>query len=68
MGDSVKGFALVKQVGQAGPVFHEPMLARPDPPVVLHMLCDLSQDDLLHSIPWHEEGIMRKLYPKVDEF
>ena len=29
------------QVGQAGPALCEPMLARPDPPVVLHMPRDL---------------------------
>ena len=33
----------VDQVGQAGPAFHEPMLAGPDPLVVLHMLTVLTQ-------------------------
>jgi len=31
----------VNQVGQAGSSFHEPMLARPDLPVVSYMLCEL---------------------------
>jgi len=36
-------------VGQAGP-----MLAGPDPPVVSHMPCNLTQDDLLHNLSWHQ--------------
>ena len=35
------------QIGQAGPAFHETMLAEPDPPFVTHMPCDHTQDDLL---------------------
>jgi len=42
------------QVGQAGPDFHEHMLARPDLLAVLHMLCDFPQDDLLHNLCWHQ--------------
>jgi len=41
------------QVGQAGPAFHEPALAGPDPPVVPHMPCDLPQDDLLYNLSQH---------------
>ena len=36
------------QVGQAGPAFHELMLAGPDPLIVPRMLYDHTQDDLLH--------------------
>ncbi|KAK4817206.1 hypothetical protein QYF61_003599 [Mycteria americana] len=39
------------QVGQAGPAFHEPMLAGPDPLVGLHMPVECTQDDLLHNFP-----------------
>ena len=52
------------QVGQAGPDFHEHMLARPDTPVVLHMLCDLSQD-LLHNISWHQGQADRPVVPHI---
>lgn len=38
------------QVGQAGTAFHETMMASPDPPVVLHMVCDFLQDDLLQNL------------------
>ena len=41
------------QVGQAGPAFHELMLAGPDSPVLLHMPCDLPQDQLFHNLSWH---------------
>ena len=41
------------QVCQAGPAFPEPMLARPDPPVVLHMPGECTQDELLHNLAWH---------------
>jgi len=34
------------EAGQAGPAFHEPMLARLDHSTVLHMLYDLTQDYL----------------------
>ncbi|KAJ7427764.1 hypothetical protein WISP_04174 [Willisornis vidua] len=37
------------QAGEAGPAFHQPMLAEPDPLVVLYMLCDCTQDDLLRN-------------------
>ena len=43
----------VNQVGQAGSSFHEPMLARPDPLDATHVLCYLTQDDLLHNFPWY---------------
>jgi len=55
--DYVNSLSLIHQVGhsiterdhvnQAGPVFCEPMLLGPDPPVLLHMLCDLTQDDVM---------------------
>ena len=43
------------QVGQLGLALHEPMLAGPDPLLVPHMLCDLSQDNLLHNLLWHQD-------------
>lgn len=39
------------QAGRAAPAFCKPMLARPDPLVVLHVPCDDTQDDLLHELP-----------------
>ena len=41
-------------LGQAGPAFHEPMLARTDPPAVPHMPCDLHQDYLLYNLFQHD--------------
>ncbi|KAK4823264.1 hypothetical protein QYF61_000231 [Mycteria americana] len=52
------------QVGQAGPAFPEPMLAGPDPLVILYMPCDSTQDDLLHQLPWHRAGY-QLLYPHL---
>ncbi|KAJ7404100.1 Fanconi anemia complementation group C [Willisornis vidua] len=49
--DSLLGSHLVikrDQVDQARPVFPKVMLAGPDTLVVLHMLCDRTQDDLFH--------------------
>ena len=51
------------QIGQAGPAFHEPMLTGPDPLVVLHMLCDLLQDDLLHNLSWYHGQADRPVVP-----
>ena len=48
------------QVGQAGPAFHEAMLARPDPLVVLHMPGERTQGEVLHNLPWQGEGINEK--------
>ena len=39
------------QVGQAGPAFCEPMLAGPDPLVVLHMPGERTQGETLHNLP-----------------
>ena len=41
------------EVGQARPAFHEPVLAGPDPLDAMHVLCDLTKDDLLHNFPWY---------------
>jgi len=38
------------QAGQAGPASHKSMLAGPDVVVVLYVLCDGTQDDLLHNL------------------
>ncbi|KAK4814103.1 hypothetical protein QYF61_008198 [Mycteria americana] len=65
VGDSVKGFTKVPkgllkaghlviegyQVDQAGPAFHEPMLAGSDPLVGLHMHVERTQDEPLHNFP-----------------
>ena len=42
------------QVGQASPALHKPMLAGFVPPVASHILCNLTQDDLLHNHFWHQ--------------
>ncbi|KAK4831749.1 hypothetical protein QYF61_018947 [Mycteria americana] len=44
------------QVGQAGPAFHEPMLAGPDPLVGLHMSVECTQDEPLHNFSWYRES------------
>jgi len=41
------------QVGQAGPAFHEPMLAGPDPLIVFPMPGERTQDESLHNLPQH---------------
>lgn len=47
--------AIEDQVDQAGPASPKPMLAGPDPPVVLYMPHDGTQDDLLHFVlHWHQ--------------
>ena len=51
--------------GQTGPAFHEPMLAKPDPPVVLQMLSHLTQDDLLHYHSWHQGQVDRPVFPCI---
>ena len=38
---------------QAGPAFHEPMLAGPDHLVVLHVSGELTQDEPLHNLAQH---------------
>ena len=39
------------QAGQEGPAFREPMLAGPDPLVVLHMPGERTQGETLHNLP-----------------
>ena len=53
------------QVGQAGPAFHEPMLAGPDPLVVLHMPSEHIQDEPLHNHPWHPGQADRPVVPEI---
>ena len=53
------------QFVQALPVFHEPMLSRPDPLNVLHMPSDLTQDDLFHNLTWHQGQSDRTEVPLV---
>ena len=38
------------QDGQVGPAFHEPMLAGPNPLVVLHVPGERTQDESLHNL------------------
>ncbi|KAK4827445.1 hypothetical protein QYF61_018002 [Mycteria americana] len=45
------------QVGQAGPAFHGPMLAGPDPLVGLHMPVEHTQEELLHNLPRHQDHL-----------
>ena len=53
------------QVGQAGPAFHERILAGPDPLVVLDVPCDGTQDDLLHDVPQHLGQADRPVAPWI---
>lgn len=41
------------QVGQAACATHEPMLAGPDPLVVLHVPCDGTTDNQFYNLPQH---------------
>ena len=52
------------QVGQEGLTFHEPMLAGPDPLVVMHMLDECAPDEPLHSLPWCRGQADRPLVPE----
>ena len=52
------------QAGQAGPAFHEPMLAEPDPLVVLHMSGEHTEDEQLHNLPWHRGQADRSVAPR----
>jgi len=42
---------ILNKAGQAGPAFHEPILAGPDSLVVLHMPGEHTQDELLLNLP-----------------
>jgi len=53
------------QVGQAGPAFHESMLAGPDPLVVLHMASESTQDESLHNLAWHLRRAGRPVVPSI---
>ena len=53
------------QVGQAGPAFHESMLAGPDPLVVLHVPGERTQDELLHNLPGHQGQADRPVVPGI---
>ncbi|SGA02784.1 Uncharacterised protein [Chlamydia abortus] len=41
------------------------MLARPDPPVDLHVPRDLPQDNLLHNLPRHRGQANRPVVPRI---
>jgi len=53
------------QVGPSGPAFHQPMLARPDPLVVLHMPIERTQDESLHNLPWHRGKADSPVVPRI---
>ena len=53
------------QVGQAGPAFHEPMMAGPDHLVVLHLNSERTQDEPLHNISWHQGHADRPVVPRI---
>ena len=53
------------QVGQEESAFHEPMLAGPDPLVVPHMLCDCTQDDLLHNFSQNQGQADGPIVPQI---
>ena len=48
------------EAGQAGPALHEPMLAGPDPPVVLHIPCNL-----FHNFTWHRGQAEGPVAPQI---
>jgi len=58
-------FAIEDQTGQAGLAFHEPILVRPDLLVALHILCDHSQDGLLHHLPYYHGQTDRPVVPWI---
>jgi len=53
------------QVGQAGHAFHEPMLAGPDPLVVLHMPGERTQDEWFRNLNWHRRQADRPVVPEI---
>ena len=53
------------QVGQAGPLFHESMLAGPDPLIVLHMPRERTQDESLYNLAWHRGQADRPVVPRI---
>ena len=53
------------QVGQAGPAFHEPMLAGPDPLVVLHTPGERPQEESLHNLAWQQGQADRPAVPRI---
>ena len=52
-------------VGQAGPAFHDPTLAGPDPLVVLHMPGEGTQDESLHNLARHRGQNDRPVVPRM---
>jgi len=53
------------QVGQAGPDFHESLLATPDPQTVLHVHCDLTQGYMHHCLPQYCSQADRPVIPSI---
>ena len=41
------------------------MLTGPDCLVVLYVPCDVTQDDLLHDLPWHQCQTERPVVPQI---
>lgn len=52
-------------VDQGGPALYEPVLARPDPLVVLHTLCDCTEDNLPHDLPRYCDQADRCVVPWI---
>lgn len=53
------------QVGQTRPALHEPILAGQSPLVVLHLLCEHTQDEPLHNLPWYQDQSDRSGVPWI---
>jgi len=52
-------------LGQAGPAFHESMLAGPDPLIVLLVPSERTQDEALHNLPHHRGQADRPVVPGI---
>lgn len=70
--DNIKSLSLIHpaghldtgdQVGKAGPAFQKPLLSGPYPLLVLCLLCDGTQDDLLHGFPGTKVRLTGSLDP-----
>jgi len=52
-------------VSLTGSAFNEPMLAGPDPLVVLHMPGERTLDESLHNLPRHRGQADRPVVPRI---
>jgi len=53
------------ETNQPGPAFHKPILAGPDPLVVLRMLCDHTQDGSHHNLSQYQSQADRPMVPWI---